>query len=133
MLAHEGLHRVEPVGHPPERVQRLDREHEVPGAGEGDRRRQRRVELVETPAQVLQRPADEQRGRLADPRLDGGERRRRRGRRRPTVTLTGTSPSLVAERLEPAGVGRRRDPRRSATPLAIVACPQNGTSASGLK
>ena len=47
---------------------------------------------------------------------------------RPSRTVTSTSPAGVVKRSTP---GPWRSPQ--ATPVAIVACPQNGTSASGEK
>ena len=78
-------------------------------------------------------PRHEQRGRLADPRRDGGQRRADQAVGR-SPYADRHLPVVGREDESAAGASTGSSARSaSATPLAIVAWPQNGTSASGLK
>jgi len=100
----------------------------MPRAGEGDAGRKQCVELIGLPAQ--------RRERLCKILLGGGDR----ARGTLVSVAVGAWPpgsSLTSRRTNPARVCSPSVPNpwrwAHATPVAIVACPQKGTSATGLK
>jgi len=103
-------------------------QNEMPCPRERDPWWQLGVEFVLNPAQDVERLQDVGLGHLFAVRLDAGQRRPQHAIRAPGH-LDGHDPCAGRED-QLTGP----DPfRRSATAVAIVACPQNGTSALGLK
>ena len=128
MRGHQRAEAIEVVVEAASRSRVGDGEDRVVDAGVADPRRQRRVEVAAIPAEAGQQPRRGRPGRGAA--TCGSNARERRGETAALVAalLTGTVAAAGAENdfAGPVAVG-------SATAVAIVAWPQNGTSASGLK